>query len=168
MSAGVAHVAVDGVHAAVDGIELFGRGKETDLSRLCTAVDARMRMNDAADELPDWKTGTELRDNLTNRMNTYGLVMALLITLTFGQDAPDNPAGQENNPVWREDQLTTVQGWYFFFLYVSTIMFAVGILCVVEILDRSAVTPVFLMLDFMKEMGAHVPAHITLQPLRCL
>ena len=121
--------------------------KETDLHRLCAAISSR----EGDDETADWKIGAELRDNLSSRMNTYGLVMALLITLTFGQDQPDI----HEDTVWSSDQVLAVQSWYVFFLYTSSLLYMVGIMCVVEILDRLSVTPVFLVMSFMEHMGAH-------------
>merc|ERR1719326_2654335 len=83
--------------------------KETDLTRLCKADhDACSK---GYDDKPDWKCGAELRDNLSARMNTYGLVMALLITLTFGQDPP----GTIQDSLWRADQVENIQSWYLFF-----------------------------------------------------
>ena len=136
--------------------------KGTDLGRLCEAIETRQ----GDDDSPDWKTGAEMRDNLTNRMNTYGLVMALLIGLTWSQSAPS----ASSSSVWSTTDVATVTSWYFFLLYVSTVMFAIGIMTVVEILDRTAVTPVFLMSDFMKKMGAHSRLKLTVhttRPLLC-
>jgi len=128
-------------------VTLTGKGA-TDMQRM---IAATAEAEGEIFESKDWKVGEELRDDLTNKMNTYGLVMALLITLTFGQDTPEAHA----HNVWNGDgnSIEIVTGWYFFFLYMATILFGMGLLSVVEILDRLSVLPVFLVKKFMLKMG---------------
>lgn len=100
--------------------------KRTDLDMLCKSTD----------------DASEVASGIKERMNVYGLVMALLITMTWSADGFGLTVSDDS--MWgdaKQSSKDSVITWYALALYLATAAFMLGIMSVVEILDRTAVTP---------------------------
>lgn len=112
--------------ASAGAAHLFqlGRDEEGDISRLVKVVSLV-----SADT-----KGATLRAAFHDRMNVYGLVMALLVTLTFPADTQEAEGSICGD-------CRRVSSWFSFFMNLSTALFTFGILSVLEVLDRLSMTP---------------------------
>jgi hypothetical protein len=104
--------------------------KRTDLDMLCKSTT----------------DPSECASGVKDRMNVYGLVMALLITMTWSMGSDASQLEIDDQSMWfhtlSKDKAKDIVSWYCVLLYLSAASFMIGILTVVEILDRTAVTPV--------------------------
>ena len=134
--------------AVVDDDARIFEARETDLDRLCRV----QALANSSDYEVSTAIGAELSSSLKSRMDLYGLVNALLITMTFSVEKPE-PSDYGFCVQYSMEFCDHANGFHMLMMNLSTGFFTIGILTVVEVLDRISVTPQCLVQAFMTAMG---------------